>query len=102
MTDRKFLVIYKAKRYDQKVLDLTYFGLPRNEKFATIFQYNSLDLDLDALSPSLFQFAYPSKIEFILVPQVLIYCIYDTFIASEIPTTKVSFQLWEQIEVRRG
>ena len=43
------------------------------------------------------------KIEvFILVPQVLIYCIYDTFFASEIPTTKVSFQLWEQIEVRRG
>ena len=53
--------------------------------------FNKVSLHLDAHSPSLFQFAYPFKIEvFVLVPQVLIFCIYDTFIASEIPTTKVS------------
>ena len=50
-----------------------------------------------------FQFAYPFKIEaFFLVPQVLIQSTYDTFIASLIPTMKVSFQIWKQIEVWRG
>ena len=29
-------------RYDQKVLGLMYFGIPRKENFATIFQYNLL------------------------------------------------------------
>ena len=86
----------------KKVLGLMYFGTyPGMNSLPLLF--NIISLHLDALSPSLFQFAYPFKIEvFILVPQVLIYCIYDTFIASEIPTMKVSFQLWEQIEVRRA
>ena len=49
--------------------------------------FNIISIHLDALSPSLFQFAYPFKTGvFILVPEVLIYCIYDTFIVSEIPT----------------
>ena len=59
--------------------------------------FNNISLHLDELSPSLFQFAYPSKTEvLILVLEVLIYCIYDTVTASEIPTTKISFKLWEQ------
>ena len=63
---------------------------------------NIISLHLDALSPSLFQFVYPFKIQvFILVRQGLIYYIFDTFIATEISITNVSFQLWEQIEVRR-
>ena len=45
-----------------------------------------------------FQSAYPFKIEaFFLVLQVLIKSICDTFIASKIRTTKVSFQIWKQI-----
>ena len=48
----------------------------------------------------LFQPDYPFKIEaFLLVPQVLINSIYDAFIASEIATMKVSFQIWKQTEV---
>ena len=50
----------------------------------------------------LFQFAYSFKIEsFFLVSQVLINSIYDV-IASKIPATKVSFQIWKQIEVHSG
>ena len=67
--------------------------------------FNIISLHLDALSPSLFPFTFPFKIHvevFILVPKVLIYRIYDTFIASYLPSTKVSFQLWEQIEIRGG
>ena len=67
-----------------------YFGIPRNQKFATVF--NIISLHLDALSPSLSQLVIPSKQVFTLVPQVLICCIYDTFIVSESPSTKVSFQ----------
>ena len=68
----------------------------------TLF-FNIISLHLDALSPSLFQFAYPFKIEvFILVPQVLIYCIYDTFIASEITYTKASFELLGTDKSQKG
>ena len=63
---------------------------------------NIISFCLDALSLMLFKFAYPFKIEaFFLIPQVPINSIYDAFIASKIPTTKVSFQIWKQIEVRR-
>ena len=55
----------------------------------------------NALSPMLFQFAYPFKKE-VLVSQVLINSIYDAIIASRTPATKVSFQIWKQIEVLRG
>ena len=56
-----------------------------------------------ALSPSLFELAYPFQIEvFLLVPQVLVHCLYDAFIASKLCSTKVGFQFWEQTEVRKG
>ena len=35
-------------------------------------------------------------------PQVLVYCLYDAFIASILCTTKIGFQFWEQMEVRRS
>ena len=58
-----------------------HFGIPRNERFANIFQY-------DLHSPRCaFSIAVPVWITFkievvILVPHVLIYCIYDTIIVS--------------------
>ena len=56
---------------------------------------NIISRSLDALSQTLFQFAYPSKIEALfLVPKVLMNSIYDAFIVSKIPTT-VSFQIWK-------
>ena len=39
---------------------------------------------------------------FLVVSQVLINSIYDDFMASKIPTMKISFQIWKQIEVWRG
>ena len=54
------------------------------------------------LSPSLFELSNPFKIEgLFLVPQVLVYCLNDAFIASILCTTKMGFQFWEHIEVRR-
>ena len=51
-------------------------------------------------SPTQFQFAYPFKIEvFFLVP---INSIYEAFIASKIPITKVSFQIWETDRSSKG
>ena len=35
-------------------------------------------------------------------PPSTIYCLYDAFIASKLCTTKMGFQLWEQIKVRRS
>ena len=56
---------------------------------------NTISLRLDELSPMLFQFANPIIIEaFFLIPQVLVNSIYDTFIASKIPTIKISFHIW--------
>ena len=49
---------------------------------------NIISLCLDALSRTLFKFAYPFKVEAF---QVLTNSIYDAFIASEIPTMKVRF-----------
>ena len=47
----------------------------------------------NALSPSLFEICYPFKIDGpFLVPQVLVYCLYDAFIASILCTTKIGFQ----------
>ena len=71
---------------------------------------NIISLWLDALSPTLFKFAYSFKIETFHSPptppppppQVLINSIYDAFIASKIPTTKVSFQFWKKVEFRKG
>ena len=77
------------KRDDQKVLSPCTLGMTKNKNFAIIF--NIISLCLSALSPMLFKFAYPFKIEaFFLVS------IYDALIASKIPTTKVSFQIWKQ------
>ena len=45
----------------------------------------------------------PSKFRVLfLVLQILAHCLYDAFIASKLCSTKVGFQFWEQIEVRRG
>ena len=64
---------------------------------------NTFSKQGSALSPSLFEHSYPFKIErLILVPQVLIYCLFDTLIVSIQCTTKMGFQFWEQIEVRRS
>ena len=75
--------------------------MTKSRKCAIISQYNLPYLE--AFSPTLFQFAYPFKIEtFFLVPQELINSIYDAFIASYFPTTNVSFQIWKQIEAKSG
>ena len=51
----------------------------------------------------LFELAYPFQIEVLfLVLQILVHCRYDAFIAPKLCFTKVIFQFWEQIEVRRG
>ena len=56
---------------------------------------NRISICLDARSPTLFQLVFPFKIDaFFLVPlapshEVLINSIYDAFIASEIPTTRI-------------
>ena len=65
--------------------------------------FNNIPLQGNALSPSLFELAYPFQMEvFFLVPKVLVHCLCDTFNASKLCSTKVGFQFWEQIEVRRG
>ena len=67
------------------------FRLRGNENMVNTFQYNPLQSN--ALSPTQFEFAYPFQIEvFFLVPQVLIHCLYDAFIASKLCSTKVGFQ----------
>ena len=54
-------------------------------------------------SPSLFELVLPFQIKVLfLVLQILVHCCYDAFIASKLCSTKVGFQFWEQIEVRRG
>ena len=69
--------------------------MTKSRNCAIISQYN-----LPLSRCTLFQFAYPFKLEaFILVPQVLINSIYDAFIASKVPITKVSFQIQKQTEV---
>ena len=71
------LLIYKLMRDDQKVPSHLYFGLPGKENL------NIISLQGNALSPSFFKLSYPFKIEdLFLVPQVLVYCLYDAFIAS--------------------
>ena len=67
--------------------------------------FNIISLQCNALSPSLFELSHPFKIEGVfLVPQVqvLVYWLYDAFIASILYTTKMGFQFWEQIEDRRS
>ena len=65
--------------------------------------FNIISLQGNALRSSLFQLFYPVKIEgLFLLPQVLFSCLYDTFIASILCTTKMGFQFWEQIEVKRS
>ena len=62
-------------------------------------RFNIISLQCNALSPSLFELFYPFKIEgLFLVPQVLISCLYVTFIFSILCTTKMTFQFWKQIE----
>ena len=65
--------------------------------------FNIISLQGNALSPSPFELSYPFKIRgLFLVPQVLVYCLYGAFIASILCSTKMGFQFWEQIEVRRS
>ena len=65
--------------------------------------FNIIPLQGNTLSPSLFELAYPFQIEvFFLVLHVLVHRLYDAFIASKLCSTKVGFQFWEQIGVRRG
>ena len=65
-------------KYKQKVLSLMYFGYPGMKSLPLFF--NIISLNLEALSPSLFQLDYLSKTEvFTRSPK---YCNYDTFIAS--------------------
>ena len=86
-------------RDNQKVLSPCTFGMTKTRN--CVLFLNIISLCLNALSPMLFQFAYPFKLEaFFLVPQVLINSIYDAFIASKIPTMKVSFQILKQIGPR--
>ena len=81
---------------DQKVHGPLYFGLPRNEHLTITF--NIISLQGNAPSQSLFELSYPFKIEgLFLVPEVLIYCLYDSFIASILCTKKMGFQFWEQM-----
>ena len=48
-------------------------------------------------------FLIPSKyMAFSWFPKYFVYCLYDAFIASILCTTKMGFQFWEQIEVRRS
>ena len=71
------------KRNDQKFLGLVYLGIP-GMKYLLLF-LNIISLHLKALSPWLFQFAYPFKIEvFILVPKYL-------FTASMTPSLLMKF-----------
>ena len=65
--------------------------------------FNKITLQGNALSSSLFELLYPFKIGGIfMVPQVLVYCLYDAFIAFILCTTKMGFLILEQIEVRRS
>ena len=61
----------------------------------------SISLQDNALSQSLFELSYPFEIVLFLFPQVLVYYLYDAFIASILCTKKMGFQFWVQIEVRR-
>ena len=63
--------------------------------------FKIIRLQGNTLSPSLLELDYPFQKEvFFLVPQVLIHCLYDAFIASKLCSTKVGFQFREQTEVR--
>ena len=82
--------------YVQKVLGLLLWEWPRAE-IVPLF-LSIISLYLDAFSPTFFQFDYLFKVKcFFLVPKVLINGIYNDFIASKIPTTKVSFNIRKQI-----
>ena len=71
----------------QKVLGPLHFGLTGNENLTITFLYN-----LNALNTSLFELSYPFKLEgLFLVPQVLVCCPYDAFIASILCTKKMGF-----------
>ena len=88
---RPLNTLYEYTRDDKKVLGPCTLGMTKSRNCAIISQYSLLCLD--AVSQTLFQFAYPFKIEsFFLVPQLLINSIYDTFTASKIPTTKLVFR----------
>ena len=88
-----FAKLNTSTKDGQKVLGPLYCVLPGNENLTITFQYN---LEGNVLSPSLFELSYPFKIEgLFVVPQVLIYWLYDAFIASIL-----GLQFWESIEVR--
>ena len=53
--------------------------------------FNIISLQGNALSPSLFELSYPFKKQGIfLVPQVLVYCLNDAFIATKYQTKSFS------------
>ena len=65
--------------------------------------FNIFPLQGNALSPSLFELAYSFQKEvFFLVPQVLVQCLYNAFIALKLCSKKVGFQFWDQIKVIGG
>ena len=65
--------------------------------------FNIISRQGNAFSPSLFELSYLFKIRgLFLVPQVLVYWLYDTLIASPPCATKMGFLFWEQIEVWRS
>ena len=87
-------------RDDQKVLGPLYFGLPGKENLTITFQYHpGKTMHLAHLCSS---FLITSNRRPFPGPQILGYCLYAAFIASLLCTTKMGFQFWEQIEVRRS
>ena len=99
-TDEQNALKCDFTRYDKKK-----FSAPCTSGFQGIticrLIFNIISLQGNALIPSLFELSYPFKTEgLFLVPQVLVYCLYDAFIASILCTTKMGFQFWEQIKVR--
>ena len=83
-----------------KVLGPCTLGVTKSRNYAIISQYNLLLYRCTFSNSVPVCLINPFKIDaFFLVPQVLINSIYDAFIASKIPTTKVSFQIRTQREV---
>ena len=85
-------------RDDQKIICPLYFGLPGNKNLTISFQYNLYSRQ--CISLTLFESSYLFKIGPFLVHQILVYCLYDAFIASILCTTNMDFIFWEQKKVR--
>ena len=80
----------KNKKFSAPVL----WEWPRAEHVPLFL--NIIFFCLHALSPTLFQFVYPFKIEFFLAPQVLINCPCNAFIASKFLPRRLFFIFWNR------